>query len=74
MPAHAPVKNSTVFLATYSIKVLLLMTDPFLAHLFSEMANAPREGSDTGIGSKKSLSSLERKLVILDSFFFYNTP
>lgn len=73
MPAHAPVKNSAVFLATYSIQVLLLMTDPFLTHLFSEMANAHREGRDTGIGSKKSLSSLERKLVVLD-FFFYNTP
>lgn len=40
------------------------MTDPFIVYLFSEIANAHREGNDTGIGSRKCLSSLERKLVI----------
>lgn len=42
------------------------MTDPFLAHLFSKVANVHREGNSPSIGSKKPLSSLERKLAILD--------
>lgn len=67
MPAHATINNSSEFLATPAE-----LFCPRLAHLFPDMANAYREGSDTGFCSKKAsfLSGKESRYFKL--LFLYN--